>query len=62
MVPAGAPETALGQIWRKGHLDALPAGLALFAVAGVLLCSLLAVLSYRLVELPLAGFFQRRRR
>jgi peptidoglycan/LPS O-acetylase OafA/YrhL len=54
--------SALGQIWRKGHLDALPGGLWLFAVVAVLLCSVLAVLSYRLVELPLVTFFRGRRR
>lgn len=54
--------SALGQIWRKGHLDALPAGLGLFAVVGVLLCCLFAALSYWLAELPLMAFFQRRRR
>jgi len=54
--------SALSQIWRKGHLDALPGGLAVFAVLAVLLCCLLAALSYRLVELPLIAFFRGRRR
>jgi exopolysaccharide production protein ExoZ len=54
--------SALSQFWRKAHLDTLPGGLALFALLAVLLCSLLAVLSYRLVELPLARVLRGRRR
>ena len=54
--------SALSQIWRKAHLDALPGGLAAFAVLAVLLCCLLAAISFRLVELPLIAFFRGRRR
>ena len=54
--------SALSQFWRKRHLDHLPLGLWLFAALAITLSCLLAALSYRLVELPLIGFFRRRRR
>jgi len=52
--------SALGQIWRKAHLDALPGGLAFFAGVAVVLSCVLGVLSYRLVERPLGTLFRRR--
>ena len=54
---AGLPSSRLGN-----RLIANVAAIGLFAALAITLSCLLAALSYRLVKLPLIGFFRRRRR
>ncbi|RIQ13049.1 acyltransferase [Bordetella avium] len=51
--------SALSQVWRKLHLDALPGGWVGFCVVGMLMSTVVGILVYHWLERPLIRFFKR---